>query len=205
MGQHQKEGPIPVGFYEAQRLVRQTVREVFAVFALLQPGNVKPGSALVLVREEVRTRLSCVMRGDVDVKSLELRIVRFSTQMPLAYITRHVPNRLKRVTESDLLQRKLADVFCLEQLAFLLSADPVREVQAGGVLAGHDARSCGRADGAGRVELRKPGALRSEPIDVRSLIKHAAVHTGIDPTHVVDDDEHDVGWDVAAGHTTQRQ
>ena len=58
---------------------------------------------------------------------------------------------------------------------------------------GHDARARGAAHRAGCVTLSKAHAAGSEPVDIRCLVKLAAVGTNVRPAHVINQKEEEIG------------
>ncbi len=61
------------------------------------------------------------------------------------------------------------------------------------IAAGDEACTRGRTGDAVRVEVREPETLAREPVEVRRPDVRCAVAAKIGPTHVIRDDEHDVG------------
>ena len=84
-------------------------------------------------------------------------------------------------------------VACGQHQATGIASDPVGDMHTRRCLACHDARPRGRADAAGGVELRESRALGGQAVNVRRVVEIAAVHSGVLPSHVVDEDDEHVG------------
>src|SRR5262249_1345491 len=67
------------------------------------------------------------------------------------------------------------------------NAHPVR------VTAGHERSSRGRADSLGYIEVGQPNTLARHAIDVGRLVAFSAKATQISVTHVIEENDHEVG------------
>ncbi len=190
--QGEKEGPVPVPLDEVERHVGQPVGEIRALRVPFEVGHIGDGPIRVLVRREVGAGLARVVHGEGEVEALDRGKVQLGAQVPLAHVPGRVSRLPKRLADSGLFQRKLAHVVSLQQETVLLAADPVGEIEARGMFAGHQAGPRGRAHGTGRVELREPRAVGPQPVDVGGLVEAASVDAGVRPAQVVDHDQDDV-------------
>ena len=134
--------------------------------------------------------------ADVDVKTLILRPMPFTTQMPFAGEESLVPMLLQLLGNRHLLVREVVAILRMQQLvgrAIALPGDPVGDIHPHWMPSGHDTRARGTANRTSRVALCKPHAGGRKFIDVWSFMKLAPVGADIRPAHIIDEEEQKVG------------
>jgi len=121
--------------------------------------------------------------------------------VPFADVTRRVAVGFEDLSDRRFLQRQM--LLPIRDFQFgertLGAGDPIGDVQTRRIFAGHHRCPRRRTDGAGRVAVCQPHAAGGEAIDVGRFIELAAVARQIGPTHVIDENQNDVGRSVRRG------
>ena len=115
--------------------------------------------------------------------------------MPFPNVRRAISVFLECLGDRGFFERQLLmnlSVLQLLKREVSSTGQPIRQMQPGRVLSGHDTCACWRTDMASRIGLGKPHAVLGETIDVGRFIETAAVASQITPTQIVDQEEHDV-------------
>ncbi len=119
-----------------------------------------------------------------------------AAEVPLADVGRGVAGRVERLGERFLLERQLlADHRPRELLRGEVgpAREPVGQVEARRMPAGHERGPGRRADGTGRIRLREPASSGGELVEVRGPVEPAPVAAEIGPAQVVGHDQDHVG------------
>ena len=193
----EEERPIFRPLDELQRLVRQSVGQVFLLGSVGQPGQI--------VGRKIGRRRSAMVAGDVKFKTLILRQVAFAAEMPFTDEGRNVSALLERFRQRHLFERKV--IRQRGPVEFLLrvigpARQPVRDPEARGIFARHNARARRRADVARGIRAGEPHPLRRQPVEVRRLVERTPVTREIRPAQIVHQDEDHVG--AALGRRNRR-
>ena len=170
-------------------LLGESLGKVLALFIGFQRG-IRPRCVIATRRR------AAVVPADVDVKTLILRPMPFTTQMPFAGEESLVSMLLQLLGNRHLLVREVVAILRMQQLvggAIALPGDPVGDIHPHRVPTGHDARACGAANRTGRVALREPHAGSGEPINVRCLNHLLPVTTKVAVSKVICHDVDDIG------------
>ena len=134
--------------------------------------------------------------ADVDVKALIRRPVSLLAEMPFAGEESLVAVTLELLGDGHFLVCEVVAVLRVQHGVIgviALAGNPVSNVHAHRVTAGHDARARGAANRARGVTLGEPHAAGSKPIDVGCLMKFATVCTNIRPTHIINQEKQEIG------------
>jgi len=75
-----------------------------------------------------------------------------------------------------------------------MSPDEIGNADAGGILPGNDTRTCRGAYRASCVRIGESHALPGQVVNIWRLMKLIAVTSQIGPTHVVNKNEHEIGF-----------
>ena len=137
-----------------------------------------------------------MVAADVDVEALVRWPLSLVAQVPFAGEKGLVAMLFERLGDGDFLERKVAAILGVEQGvggAVRLAGDPVGDIDANRMAAGHDAGACRTADGAGGVALCEAHAAPGQAIDVWRLVIRAAVGPDVGPAHVVHEKKQEVG------------
>ena len=137
-----------------------------------------------------------MVAADVDGEALVRWPLSLVAQVPFAGEKGLVAMLFEGLGDGDFLERKVAAILGVEQGvggAVGLAGDPVGDIDANRMAAGHDAGACRTADGAGGVALCEAHAAPSQVIDVRRFVISATVGPDVRPAHVVHEKEHKVG------------
>ena len=121
-----------------------------------------------------------------------------SAKMPLSNQSSGITEPFQSFGEGGFFQRQMLLPVRQAEAAVRgggFARNPVGDVQSRGGFAGHDGRACWRAHGARSVGLREAHSGGGQPIKVWRPIKLAAEASAIRPTHIVDEDEHNVRFD----------
>ena len=135
------------------------------------------------------------MASFIDVESLFLRVVSDVAQMPFSEETRGVAGLFQRFGDGNLFERKLVEVCRSYKSAvfWVVSGDPIGDVQPGRILARHDAGPCGGADGAGCVGVGEAHAFGGQFVNVWCFVESASVAAKVGPAQVVDEEKDEIG------------
>src|SRR5579872_3546003 len=117
-------------------------------------------------------------------------------QVPFADECRGVSVRLQYFRQGDFFQWEfIADFRWREPLIGAIAAawDPVGDVHPLRILAGENAGPRRRANRARGIIIREANALVRHLVDVRRLVKRAAIATEIALSEIIDEDEDDIG------------
>ena len=137
-----------------------------------------------------------MVAADVDVEALVRWPLSLVAQVPFAGEKGLVAMLFERLGDGDFLERKVAAILGVEQGVggvVGLAGDPVGDIDANRMAAGHDTGACWAAHGAGGVPLREPHTALGQAVDVWRLVKRAAVRTDVRPAHIVHKEEQEVG------------
>ena len=180
-----EERPAVILADQADGLVGQPIGQVLSRRPIRQRFDPPRAEVAIL-------RLPPVAAADVHVEAMLLGKVRLLAQVPLADVPRAVARVLQSPGQTVLRQRQVVDVRRVDESPLGVRADPVRHTDAGRVSAGQEAGPARRADGAGRIGIRKPHALAGQPIEIRRLVEHAAVTAEILPAKIIDENEDEI-------------
>ena len=189
VGHEEEKRFVPVRLDIAERLVRKTVGEVFALFTV----------------EAVHAERSHVAAGgpplqvavrDVHVEAVLLGCGARFTQMPLADDGRMVAVVVQCLGDGRHSGGKvLIDLHVAQLLEGKLPAagQPVGHVDRGRIAPRQDARTGRRGDVAGRVGIGETHAVTSQRVDVGRFVETAAERGDVAPAEVVHQEEDHIG------------
>ena len=188
----------------------EAVSQVFAVGRLLEATHESLLAVLALAaeRREVTHRRAGVVARDVDVEALLLRLEALAAQVPLAHVRGDVTGGLEAFSKGNFFERELlVNDGPRKALVGPVSAagEPIGEVQAGRILAGHNARARGRAHGARRVGVGELHALRRHTVEMRRAVKLAAITAEVALPEVINEEEDEVGLRRGSGGELQQE
>ena len=150
-------------------------------------------------RAEVRLgtwrRAPRVVASDIDVEALVHGPELLPAQMPFADGGAPVSHGLEPFRGCCLRELQFSRCTWRDDGSLIVggpSGDPVSDAGTHRVLAGQNACASRRADGAGGVGIGEPGALRSQPVDVRRLEEAIPVTADILPAEIVGQDENHI-------------
>src|SRR5213082_2622747 len=133
---------------------------------------------------------------DVEVKTLVLRIKLRAAKVPLADGSRGVTEWLEGFGQGDFFQGELLLPGRQAEAAVAgrrLAGNPIRDVQPRGIFSRHNGRARRRADSTRSIGLGESHACGRKPIYVWRAIKLAAKASAVCPTHVIDQNENNIG------------
>jgi hypothetical protein len=189
-----EERPILVRRDELHGLGGEPVGEVFAVGAVGEPR-------IAIGREVALAAIgtAAVVATEVVVEALILGPPALGAEVPLAGEERGVAGGLQRFCERGRIERQPVGVGRRQELGVALpclrvrGADVVGDAGALRPLAGEDAGARGRANGARGVGIGEFRTVAREAIEIRCLVKRAAIDREIALAEIVGEEENDVG------------
>jgi len=135
---------------------------------------------VVLKRTEIvvgRARIAMKITGDIGFKAKVLRQITVAAQMPFPNRCCPVSGLLQTLPDCRNAQIQVLRCGRLNQLLVRIAPtrNPLRQMQAGGRLAGENRSSAWRTNRSGGISIGKFQALRTEAIDVRRFMKRVPV------------------------------
>jgi len=187
VGQIDEERVFLVGFDEGDRFAGKAVGEVVAVLGV---GDFDEG-----VGREHRLVSVPVAAGEGQVEAAVLGSVVSAAEVPLAYRGGGVAGGLERLGDNGFVEREAEREFGLEELGVgqHVAGQVLGDAGAGGPASGEDGAAGGRAVGGGGVSVSEAHAVGGEAVDVGGLVIGVAVGADVGVTHVVEQEEDDVG------------
>ncbi len=196
----EKERPIAVGANECGRFGGH------AIFDMLAGGSLK----VQLRRKPPRGHVTSCRPGpipmrNVDVKTLIARTVGLAPEVPFSEMPGRVAGAAQRLGERDVAGIEPSDARRHQTLIlrtrsgharlkpdFGQMTDRCRNAEPGRVLTGQNAGSRGGAQRIGGVSLPKQHSPPGQPVEMRRLMKRAAIASQVAPTQVIRQNQHDV-------------
>ncbi len=135
MGEVEEERLLLMLFDKLHRFVGQAISQILSLLFSLQRRILSP------VGPEETARGTVMCSGDIHIKALGFGLVLFPTQMPFSDMAGGISRCFQRLRQGNFLQRQLMDIF-RGQNGRIEAGTPadqkVGQLQAGGILAGHD-------------------------------------------------------------------
>lgn len=131
--------------------------------------------------------------ANVDVKTLMFRPEGLLAEMPFTNVPGHIPCGLERFGQRGLGERKFVNIRGGEESADGAAADVIGDTDARGIFAGFDGSAGGGTDGASRICVGEVHRLAGKAIDVGGFIEGGTSVMEVAPSHVVDENQDDIG------------
>ena len=164
---------------EVDHATGQHVGQVVARLALFEVRHIPDGRCVRLASKRKVVVAGCPARFTPSARSKPCRVGWSCIglpQMPLTEVGRLVSGIPKGLTQCSLVRR---------QRDARRRMNPVGDSHPLRCFAGHQGRSCGRADGVAGIEIRQPHALPRKRVQRRRLVERRAIHPQVAASQIV--------------------